>query len=215
MTSDYGLRCLIVDYGGVLTTSVTESFDNWAAAESLDLDLLGVTLGKLLKANEPENLVHALERGEIDAPTFERGFAALLKRADGTDVPAANLLKRAFGALRGAPPMVEAVAAAKRQGVATALLSNSWGAEYDRTGWDALFDAVVISGEVGLRKPEPAIYQLAAERLGARPQECVFVDDLAPNVQGAVAAGMVGVHHTDITATLDELETLLGVSLRG
>jgi epoxide hydrolase-like predicted phosphatase len=110
--------------------------------------------------------------------------------------------------------MVDAVRAAKVHGLGTALLSNSWGLGYDRADWAALFDVVVISGEVGLRKPEPAIYRLAAERLGARPEECVFVDDLAHNVRGAAAAGMVGVHHTSVEMTLSELEALFGVPLR-
>ena len=72
----------------------------------------------------------------------------------------------------------------------------------------------MISGEVGLRKPDPAIYTLAAERLGLPPTQVVFVDDLAPNVRGAAAVGMVGVQHTDVEATAGELEILLGVSLR-
>jgi putative hydrolase of the HAD superfamily len=73
---------------------------------------------------------------------------------------------------------------------------------------------VVISGEVGLRKPQPEIYRLAADRLGHRTDECVFVDDLAPNVRGAAAAGMVGVHHRDVEATVAELEALFGLPLR-
>jgi epoxide hydrolase-like predicted phosphatase len=215
MASPYGLRALVVDYGGVLTTSVNSSFDEWASQEALDLQVLAAALGGLLREDAPANLVHALERGELAAPEFERRFAALLRRADGADVPAADLLKRAFAGLGTAYPMVAAVKTARRSGFATALLSNSWGLDYDRSGWDELFDAIVLSGEVGLRKPEQAIYELMAERLGLRPQECLFVDDLSQNVMGAVAAGMVAVHHTDLEATLGELETLLGVPLRG
>jgi len=73
---------------------------------------------------------------------------------------------------------------------------------------------VVISGEVGLRKPDPAIYALAAERLGLSAEEIVFVDDLGPNVRAAVAVGMVGVRHVEVGATVAELEVLLGVALR-
>lgn len=72
----------------------------------------------------------------------------------------------------------------------------------------------MISGEVGLRKPDPAIYALAAERLGLPPEQIVFVDDLAANVRGAVRAGMVGVRHADAATTVGELEILLGTSLR-
>lgn len=84
-------------------------------------------------------------------------------------------------------------------------------ADHPRADWDNLFDTVVISGEVGRRKPEPAIYTLAAERLGLPPEEIVFVDDLRPKVRGAAA---VGVPHADVATTVDELEILLGLSLR-
>ena len=98
-------------------------------------------------------------------------------------------------------------------GIPTALLSNSWGNEYPRELWAGMFDAVLISGEVGLRKPEPEIYLLTAERLGLTPEDCVFVDDLKINVRGAVAVGMVGIHHKTYESTLLELESILGVSL--
>jgi epoxide hydrolase-like predicted phosphatase len=99
--------------------------------------------------------------------------------------------------------------------LATALLSNSWGLDYPREIWGDLFDVVVISGEVGMRKPESRIFHLAAERLGLPPRACVFVDDLAPNVRGAAAVGMVGVHHVTPQQTIEELEALFGISLRG
>ena len=88
------------------------------------------------------------------------------------------------------------------------LLSNSWGNDYPRYCWDEMFDVVVISGEVGMRKPEPAIYLHTAELLGLPPSACVFVDDLAHNIEAAVAVGMVGVHHTSYASTLLELEAL-------
>ena len=207
------LRCLVVDYGGVLTTSVSASFDAWAEADALDAKALGAALREVLADGAGASLVHALERGELAAGEFERRFAALIRRADGGEVAAAGLLSRAFAGMATEYPMVGAVRAARGHGLRTALLSNSWGLDYDRADWAALFDTVVISGEVGLRKPEPAIYRLASERLGARPEECVFVDDLIHNVRGAVEAGMVGVHHTDPGTTLAELEALFGFPL--
>ena len=73
---------------------------------------------------------------------------------------------------------------------------------------------MLISGEVGIRKQDPAIYALAAERLGLPAESIVFVDDLPPNVRAATAAGMVGVLHAEAEATVAELEGLLGMSLR-
>jgi epoxide hydrolase-like predicted phosphatase len=96
------------------------------------------------------------------------------------------------------------------------MLSNSWGDDrYDREQLASLFDALVISGEVGLRKPDPAIYSLAAERLGVAPEKCVFVDDLPGNLKPAAALGMATVlHGGDAVATLTRVGVLLGVSLR-
>ena len=107
------------------------------------------------------------------------------------------MLTRMFAGMRVETSMLDMVRAARADGIRTGLLSNSWGLNYERDGWDTLFEAVVISGEVGLRKPDPAIYALAAQRLDLPPEQIVFVDDLRPNVRAAVAAGMVGVQHVD------------------
>ena len=106
------------------------------------------------------------------------------------------------------PEVAEAVESARRQGFRTALLSNA-----DRTpdGLPAVFDAVVVSGEVGFGKPDRRIYELAARRIGVAAAGCVYVDDVRAYVIGAVAAGMTGVHHTSPEATADELAALLGL----
>jgi epoxide hydrolase-like predicted phosphatase len=92
-------------------------------------------------------------------------------------------------------------------------VSNSWGTRrYDRALLAELFDAVLISGEVGIRKPSPEIYRLAAERIGLAPPECVFVDDLPFNLAPAAELGMATVHHVGTGQTIAELERLLGVA---
>jgi len=104
--------------------------------------------------------------------------------------------------------MVGLIRRARASGLRTALLSNSWGDHYPDELWDGLFDQVVISGRVGLRKPDAEIFLHTAALLGLPPQDCVMVDDLARNVHGAVAVGMVGVLHRDYRQTLTELEAL-------
>jgi epoxide hydrolase-like predicted phosphatase len=157
--------------------------------------------------------VHALERGEIEIPHFEEQLAAHLVSTTGDPVQAAGLLGRMFAGFQRAEDMVGVVRRVRRSGFKTALLSNSWGLGYPREGWDELFDVTVISGEVGLRKPEPAIYELCARQLGVAPSACIFVDDLAPNVRGAVAVGMVGILHRTYDETVAELEALLEITL--
>jgi epoxide hydrolase-like predicted phosphatase len=211
------LQALVVDYGGVLTNSLAETMGGWLAADGIDpatfrsamRDLLGETGAVEARVNP----VHALERGEIELPHFEQQLAAHLVSVDGNPVRPEGLLKRMFSGFSAAEDMLGVVRRVRAAGRRTALLSNSWGMDYPREGWDELFDVIVISGEVGMRKPDPEIYALTAERLGLPPQACVFVDDLAPNVRGAAAVGMVGVLHRSYDETVNELETLLGLRL--
>jgi epoxide hydrolase-like predicted phosphatase len=104
------------------------------------------------------------------------------------------------------PPILTAVRDAHERGLRTAMISN---ADVEPDWLPDVFDAIVVSGKVGFGKPDVRIYQLTAAKLGVQPAECVFVDDLIGNVRGAVAAGMVGVHHTRASATLTELAALL------
>ena len=112
------------------------------------------------------------------------------------------------------PPLLTALREAKRHGLKTALLSNADGWWQPPRAFDGLFDVTVLSGEAGLAKPDVGIYLVVARKLGLEPGECVFVDDLAVNVRGAVEAGMVGVHHRSTLSTLEELEVLLAIALR-
>lgn len=208
---------LLVDYGGVLTTSLAEAMGQWCSADGIDTAVFGSAMRRFLGDGGDRdavlNPVHALERGELTVPDFEQELAALLTTRDGRPLEAQGLLQRMFAGFRAEPEMVGVVRRARAQGVRTGLLSNSWGLDYPRDGWVELFDVVVISGEVGMRKPDPDIYLHTAGLLSTDPSRCVFVDDLPPNVRGAVAVGMVGVHHRTVTETVGELEVLLGVSL--
>lgn len=107
----------------------------------------------------------------------------------------------------GDPPLFRVVHAARAAGIKVGLLSNADARQSD-PGWAGLFDAVVLSGEVGMAKPDVEIYMLAAAKLGLSAQKCVFVDDLPRNVRGAVDAGMVGVVHQAVSSTVSELEVL-------
>jgi epoxide hydrolase-like predicted phosphatase len=194
---------LIVDYGGVLTTDVFASFQAFCAAEGLPPDTVR---DRFRDDPEARALLAGLETGELDAAAFEPRFAALLQ------VAPEQLIGRLFGAMEPDEAMLDGVRAARRGGARTALLSNSWGdaLAYDEALLEQLFDAWVISSAVGLRKPDPAIYALAAERIGLEPAACVFVDDLPGNLKPAFALGMATVlHRGDATATLAEVRSLL------
>jgi epoxide hydrolase-like predicted phosphatase len=113
--------------------------------------------------------------------------------------------------------MVRAVERLRQAGVKTALISNTWGPPmaYRSRALRRALDAVVRSDEVGLRKPDPEIYRLAAERLNVPPHDCVFIDDLLQNVDGARAAGMHAFVHRNADFTIPKLQELFGVSLAG
>jgi putative hydrolase of the HAD superfamily len=200
-------RGLLVDFGGVLTTNVFGSFEAFCRAEGLQPDAVAQRFREDPHARE---LLFDLEVGKLSEAEFEPRFAHVIGIADSAD-----LIDRLFAGMRPDYAMVNAVRGAKAAGVRTGLVSNSWGkGRYDRSQFPVLFDGVVISGEVGLRKPEPRIYELGAERLGLRPADCVFVDDLPGNLKPARELGMATVHHTTAADTVPELERLLGVRLR-
>jgi epoxide hydrolase-like predicted phosphatase len=202
-----GRTGLIVDYGGVLTTDIFVSFRKFCEAEGLDPETVR---DRFLNDPEARRLLEELEVGRMREAEFEPAFAAVL------EVESERLIDRLFGGMEPDEAMIDGVRAARAAGVRTGMLSNSWGDDrYDREQLAQLFDAWVISGEVGIRKPDPAIYALAAERLGLPPEACVFVDDLPGNLKPARAIGMATVaHRGDAAATLADVEQHLGVSLR-
>lgn len=211
------LAGLVVDWGGVLTCDVGEAVALWARTEQLDLTTVRSAFRRWLGPAETQrelvNPVHLLERGELETAQFEAYLARELTPADGHPIDPAGLLARMFSFFTHAPAMDALVWRAREAGIATALLSNSWGNSYPAHVWEGMFDVVVISGEVGMRKPEPGIYHHTCERLGLAPQRCVFVDDLPHNVAAAVETGMVGVHHTSYEQTASQLSALFGQDL--
>jgi putative hydrolase of the HAD superfamily len=201
------VKGLVLDYGGVLTTNVFDSFRDFSVSEGLEPD----AVKNLFRADpEARRLVRAVETGDIPESEFSQHFGGLLGLKD-TD----RLIDRLFGGMGPDEAMLAAVKRARAQGVKTGLISNSMGeGRYDRGAFPELFDGVVISGEVGMHKPQPEIFRLGCERIGLAPEECVFVDDLRENCEGAEAVGMTAILHRGAAGTVPELERLLGLELR-
>jgi len=211
------LRGLVVDWGGVLTGEMRTAVQSWAEADGVPLDSYVATMrdwmGEPYGVEARLNPIHALERGEITVPDFEARLAEALTTRTGRTFDADGLLARLFSHFEHAPDMSGLVRRARTAGLRTGLLSNSWGNDYPRDGWDEMFDVVVISGEVGMRKPEPGIFEHTLDLIGLPAEQTVFVDDLRHNIDAAVALGMVGVHHRTYEQTLLELEALFGIPL--
>jgi putative hydrolase of the HAD superfamily len=208
---------VITDWGGVMTNPILETVQAWLAVEDVDYEHYAEIMRPwvITAYNGGEtNPIHALERGECTVEDFERALAGRMVCRDGRPVLADGLLARMFAATIPCDPMYEAVYAVREAGLRTGLLSNSWGVgDYPRHLFPGMFDAVVISAEVGMRKPEPGIFLHAASLLGLPPEDCVFIDDVAANTAAAGELGMTTVLHTDPAQTRAQLGELLGFSL--
>lgn len=203
---------LLVDYGGVLTTPVVDSFSSFARSEGIDPDALREVFRAI--ASEPESLFAAIETGRIGLVDFEARLATAITDSIGSPVVAEGLKARLFGNSQQDEMMIAAVRAARAAGVGTVLVSNSWGGgDYPMDLLGELFDSVVISGEVGLRKPDPEIFLHSAKIISVDARDCAFVDDFEVNAEGASAVGMRGIWHRRTPDTIAELESFLGLTL--
>jgi putative hydrolase of the HAD superfamily len=201
-----GYRGLLIDWGGVLTSDLFASFRAFCELEGLEPDTIR---RRFREDSDCRDLLIGLETGAVEEDQFELRFAELL------GVAAPELIDRMFAGSAPDEDMLAAVRRARAAGIRTGLVSNSWGTRrYPRELLSELFDGLVISGEVGIRKPAPEIYALGAQRIGLPPKSCVFVDDLPFNLTPAAELGMATVHHRTAEETLAELEFLLGVRLR-
>jgi putative hydrolase of the HAD superfamily len=209
-----GLQALVVDFGGVLTTPLQDAMNDFAISEGIELqDLLRVALAAY--HGDDDQLVMDFEMGKLSDADFSEQFAARLTEASGKEVRAEGLVDRLLGTLGLEESMLTAVARSREAGLKTALLSNSWGlGGYPRDRIDDLFDVIVISGEVGMRKPNLDIFELTTEKLGLPGAACVFVDDHGGHLKTAAEHGMKTILHREPEATISELEELLGVPLR-
>ncbi|MGP3955387.1 HAD family hydrolase [Nonomuraea sp. 3N208] len=208
---------VLIDWGGVLTTSLSDAIAKWIEADRIDGEHYRHVMREMVDHaynGDGHSTIHALERGELDGPSFERDLAARLLTVDGVPPVAEGLLARMFAGFERVEAMYDMLRDVREHGVKTCLVSNSWSNEYPRDDWDGLFDAVVISGEIGMRKPEPRIFHYALDQVGLAGEECVFIDDIEANIVAARTLGMTGIHHRDTDTTITELETLLRLTLR-
>lgn len=202
------IRAVLFDFGGVISSSPFDAFARYERERGLPDGFL-----RTVNATDPDaNAWARLERAELDLAGFDEAFAAESARL-GHRIPGADVLALLAGDIR--PTVVEAVrrCAARLQ---TALLTNNVVGSMDDPRVDellALFDVVVESSVVGVRKPEPAFYRIACERLGIAPDDAVFLDDLGVNLKPARAMGMATIKVGDPAVALAELERLVGFPL--
>jgi epoxide hydrolase-like predicted phosphatase len=205
---------VITDWGGVMTSPIVDSVNAWLAADGIDRESYLAVMRQWVKqaysdGTDP-NPIHALERGESTNDEFELALAKELVLENGGPVAGPGLLARMFAGQTLDEEMLALFRKLKASGVPTGLLSNSWGGGYPTELFPDMFDAVVISGEVGMRKPEPRIFLHAAQLLGLEPRECVFIDDIQANITAAEQIGFTGVLHSAAEDTAQRVAELLG-----
>jgi len=207
-SSPTGAKALLIDFGGVLTVSVLEAFSS--ACSSMGVDADGFLRECFSSSHDEGSPFVAIELGRITTEEFGDAITPVLRRHATEPVDGRTW----YAAVEAVTwnidsEMVVALEKLVDQGVPTSLVSNSWGPTYDYP-WQQLprFTDVVVSRDVGLRKPDPRIYSLAAERLGVSTSECVFVDDLDVNLEPAQALGMTTILHTASEQTIGQLRQM-------
>ena len=210
------IEAVIWDFGGVLTSSPFEAFARFETERGLPIDIIRRTNA----ANHFENAWAKFERAEIDLDTFDALFAEE-SRALGAEVRGRDVLPLLSGSLR--PEMVNALKIVKQNHktgcITNNLPANAIGSASGRTLYIAevmaLFDHVIESAKIGLRKPDPKIYQMMIEALGVDPKACVYLDDLGVNLKPAREMGMATIKVVSAEQAIAELEDATGLSLRG
>ncbi|MEU1268565.1 HAD-IA family hydrolase [Streptomyces sp. NPDC005799] len=201
---------LVLDFGGVLTTPLLPAalaFEKRAGLPEGAL-LTGIYLNP-----EGIRLTEELERGALTQTQWNEAAGRLV------GVEPEGLMGRVFADLRPEPSVIAAAATARRAGIRVGIVSNTVGMEpwnlYDGYDIHRRYDAVVLSGEHGTRKPEPEIFRLVLRELGLTAEECVFVDDTEQYLAPAADLGFATVHAINPARTVAALETLLGIPLTG
>lgn len=209
------IEAVIFDFGGVLTSSPFEAFARFETERGLPIDIIRRTNA----ANHLENAWAKFERAEVDIETFDHLFAAE-SLALGAEVRGRDVLPLLQGDLR--PEMVEALKRIKAQFktgcITNNLPANAIGSLTGRSLYIAevmvLFDHVIESAKIGLRKPDPRIYQLMVETLKIDPKNCVYLDDLGVNLKPAREMGMTTIKVASGAQAIAELEAATGLELR-
>ena len=208
------IEAVIWDFGGVLTTSPFEAFARFERERGLPADIIRRTNA----SNHWENAWAKFERAEVDLETFDSLFAAE-SQALGAEVRGKDVLPLLVGDPR--PEMVEVLRRIKRQFktgcITNNLPANAFGSAGDRSIYVAetmaLFDHVIESAKIGLRKPDPRIYRMMVEALGVDPRACVYLDDLGVNLKPARDMGMTTIKVIDAPQAIAELEAATALKL--
>ena len=220
MTRTGDIRAVISDFGGVLTNQLIEAFAAFQDETGISMEQLGRGMQRVAE-RDGEYPLFTLERGEVTEEEFLSSLAWSLEEELGHRPKLHRFREIWFEALHANDAMLDLMRDLRRRGYRMAILTNNvreWEELWrSKLPVDEIFELVVDSAWVGLRKPDPAIYRLTIERLdGAlRPDECLFVDDNELNVEAARALGMAAVRFTANEQAIPEIRAILGLDGAG
>jgi putative hydrolase of the HAD superfamily len=203
-------RAVLFDLGGVVVGSPLHAIAAYERAHGIPVG----SINRIVAATAPAGAWSRLERGELGLEDFYPAFEADCTGA-GCPVAARDLMALVAAAVEPRPEMLAAIGRIRAQGLKAGAVTNNWIGE--EPGMSALaphFDVMIESSVVGIRKPDPAIFHLACERLAIAPREAVFLDDIGTNLKAARALGMITIKVDDPATALAELEEVLGFALR-
>jgi putative hydrolase of the HAD superfamily len=210
--SPAGIKVVVSDFGGVLTSPLVESFMAFQDQTGITTETLGKAMQAAAEA-EGENPLFAMERGEITEVAFLEKLTVQLEPLLGHPPEMHRFKEIYFEALQPNPEMISLMRELKAAGYRMAMLTNNvqeWEPLWrSMLPVDEIFETVVDSGFVGCRKPESKIYSLTLERVGAEAEACLFVDDVEVNCEGARRAGMTAVHFQSNAQAIDEIRAAL------
>jgi putative hydrolase of the HAD superfamily len=210
------IRAVISDFGGVLTNPLFESFKRFTDQRGISFEALGNAMARITE-RDGENPLFVLERGELTEQMFLARLGDALADEVGEPVEMGSFAQHYFDGLHPNAPMIEWLRHVKAdRGLRLALLTNNvreWEPRWRAmVPIDELFETVVDSAFVGMRKPDPRIYALTLERLGLRAQACLFVDDLEHNCVAAAGLGMHTVWFRNAQQAIAELDAALAAA---
>ena len=209
---DSRIKAIVSDFGGVLTTPLLGSFMAFQNETGISTENLGKAMQSIAEA-DGENPLFVLERGEITEAAFLEKLSEALEPLLGHRPQMHRFKEIYFEALNPNPSMIELMRELKATGYRMAMLTNNvreWEPLWrSMLPVDEIFETVVDSAFVGCRKPEPRIYEMTLERIGMPAESCLFVDDLAPNCEGARAVGLNAVHFRDNEQAIAEIRLAL------
>jgi putative hydrolase of the HAD superfamily len=206
------ITTVISDFGGVLTSPLMDTFAAINEQEGLDAGALGTALRRIAERDGAHPLFE-LECGRMTETAFLQVLMDQLRADVGRDVTLHTFAERYFGHLQPNEPMIALLAELRDRGYRLGLLTNNvreWEPRWRAMlPVDELFEVVVDSAFVGMRKPERAIYRMTCERLGVAPEHCLFVDDVEPNCVAAEGIGMSAVWFRDTPQAIEDIRAAL------